>query len=397
MNTPIRRGPLLIVALLAVGAPIHSFASIERTQPETPGAATADQPLAERELKRIITPSPVNALVVIDDGKSVIAGLTGGQIPAGVWTIETGEQGRQMEVEPSVEFHTWAMALSPDGKHVFGAGCGYAASVVEKERQSRSPEDVYSYIQPTDFGVRVWDAATGKLVRTLTGHTKQVPAIGVSPDGARLATGSWDSTVRVWNVATGELEREIPAAEKPLGVTALAFTPDGASIITVANDRTVRVFSVADGAETRRIEMDRNTPALAIFPKTTRIAVGHLVAVKHFDFASGRRLLDFPFPPGEGVMNRVNAIVCSPDARWLAACNGLPTPHTLPRKHGGLADHTQEIRVWDAATGDLLLQLKGHVNAINALAYTPAGRLVSGGADCSIRVWDASVEPAPAP
>ena len=40
-----------------------------------------------------------------------------------------------------------------------------------------------------DGTVRVWEAASGRLLHTLTGHTGWVRAVGWSPDGARLVSG----------------------------------------------------------------------------------------------------------------------------------------------------------------------------------------------------------------
>jgi hypothetical protein len=52
------------------------------------------------------------------------------------------------------------------------------------------------------------------------------------------------------------------------------------------------------------------------------------------------------------------------------------------------ADKT--VRVWDAHTGDELLQLKGHTGFVNGVAVTPDGaRIVTGSADKTVRVWDA--------
>ena len=38
----------------------------------------------------------------------------------------------------------------------------------------------------------------------LTGHTDAVGVVAFSPDGHRLATGSYDHTIRLWNADTGQ-------------------------------------------------------------------------------------------------------------------------------------------------------------------------------------------------
>ncbi|MGH8887758.1 MAG: pentapeptide repeat-containing protein, partial [Egibacteraceae bacterium] len=60
-----------------------------------------------------------------------------------------------------------------------------------------------------DGTVRVWDAATGEPVRTLTGHTGPVLGVAFSPDSRWLATASADRTVRVWDAARGECVRTL--------------------------------------------------------------------------------------------------------------------------------------------------------------------------------------------
>jgi hypothetical protein len=55
-----------------------------------------------------------------------------------------------------------------------------------------------------DKTVRLWDAATGKEIRSLSGHSAHVNSVAFSPDGTRIASGSLDNTVRLWDAGTGK-------------------------------------------------------------------------------------------------------------------------------------------------------------------------------------------------
>ena len=56
-----------------------------------------------------------------------------------------------------------------------------------------------------DRTIRLWDAATGKLLASLEGHTGAVYSVAWSPDGKTVASGSGDQTVKLWAAATGKL------------------------------------------------------------------------------------------------------------------------------------------------------------------------------------------------
>jgi WD40 repeat protein len=51
-----------------------------------------------------------------------------------------------------------------------------------------------------EFDVHLYEAATGKLRRRLSGHDLPVRSLAFSPSGGLLASGSLDSTVLVWDV-----------------------------------------------------------------------------------------------------------------------------------------------------------------------------------------------------
>ena len=51
-----------------------------------------------------------------------------------------------------------------------------------------------------DDTVRLWNAATGNLLRTFKGHTLDVTSVAFNPDGLTLASGSMDGTILLWDV-----------------------------------------------------------------------------------------------------------------------------------------------------------------------------------------------------
>jgi WD40 repeat protein len=76
--------------------------------------------------------------------------------------------------------------------------------------------------------VWLWDAASGTLVRKLSGNEYPARSVAFSPDGRHLAGMQAGDHVRVWEVATGKLVATL--ALEGGGPKTLAFSPDGAAL-----------------------------------------------------------------------------------------------------------------------------------------------------------------------
>ena len=227
-----------------------------------------------------------------------------------------------------------------------------------------SPEGTRVLTGSDDNTARLWDAMTGKPVATLEGQGS-----AFSPDGTRVLTGSWDNTARLWDAATGKTVAVLEGHRGP--AWAVAFSPDGKSVLTGSGDGTARLWDAVTGKPLATLEHTGAIMAVAFSPDGTRVLTGsNDRTARLWDAATDKRLATL-----EGHMGTVSAVSFSPDgARVLT----------------GSIDRT--ARLWDAATGKRVATLEGHTGRVNAVAFSPNSALVlTGSNDGTAGLWDAAI------
>ncbi|MGH9854902.1 MAG: WD40 repeat domain-containing protein, partial [Blastocatellia bacterium] len=96
-----------------------------------------------------------------------------------------------------------------------------------------------------DSTLKVWDAMTGEMLRTLEGHSAYVIGCAFSPDGKLIVSASSDRTLKVWDAMTGEMLRTLEGHSD--SVSGCAFSPDGQLIVSASDDSTLKVWDAESG------------------------------------------------------------------------------------------------------------------------------------------------------
>jgi WD40 repeat protein len=114
-------------------------------------------------------------------------------------------------------------------------------------------------------GVRLFDPATGRVLRTLTDPGDDSISLAFAPNGT-LATGTLDDTVEMWNPTTGKREAP-PLLADSSPITDVAFDPSGSRFVATGyGDGAVRMwFTGSLEQEGPRMPADPDTTAAAVF------------------------------------------------------------------------------------------------------------------------------------
>ena len=285
------------------------------------------------------------------------------------WDLKTSEKtSLQMEGDRDLLL---GLAFSPDGTKLastgtkgdifFAAGFGHSISTPRSDEVIRTTDvrtgraltetpghgrnlafssDGKTVAFENGISIHLWDTETGKTLdvshvdptnETDASLENVINAFAFSPDGKRLASGTWGGEVHLWNSETGEALTTFLRAEPQKGqhnrdtIRTLAYSSDGA-MLAVGSDTHIRIRLLEGERQIGFKNVDGQTDALAFSPDSTVLAIG--------------------------------------------------------RNNGG-------IELWKITTGDQLTTLDGHTGQVETLTFSPDNKtLVSTGQDGTILVWD---------
>jgi WD40 repeat protein/tRNA A-37 threonylcarbamoyl transferase component Bud32 len=277
-------------------------------------------------------------------------------------------EASRLGAAPTVALRLITAAAAQPGRALLATLRGHDRPIVSAEIQ----RDADRLLTASEDGTaKLWDLQTGASIATFTGCRLVLWGARFSPDGQRIATACTDGMVRIY-AASGALERELAARRGGGGSEYLSsqFAPDGRRIVTVGS-KSVALWDVATGAPVWAVEVATAQESVAYSPDAAVIATADL------DFENGH----------------VNL--------WSAATGKLL--HRLPSGYatsiefdptGGrllTASSSKVAQVWTVHDGKLALTLSGHSDWLDKARFSADGKLIATAArDHSVRIWDAA-------
>lgn len=326
------------------------------------------------------------------DGKRLVT-VSGGNSTLRVWNVVTSQEiGRPIASVSGYEF--LSTAFSPDGKQVLAASTGGSARIWNAasgrlvrvlrtagrgslETAAFSPDGKSIVTAGSDGVVRGWDAGTGRQVFLLrAGGSNQLRGAAFSPDGRLAATGSrygivaiWRKTVPKSGSATWTLVRSISLPEGD-AVNGVAFSRNGKLLAAASQSGNVFFVEVPSGAywgalnaigrAVNRVEFDPADPLLVLAASDDGLA---RIYNWHTRKQVGRSFGSPNWP--------IHGAAFSPDGKLIVT-----------------ASNDGYARLWNAASQHQVGKKFGYGNSMDSAVFDGNKKIITTENDGYTIIWD---------
>jgi WD40 repeat protein len=203
-------------------------------------------------------------------------------------------------------------------------------------------------------------------------HKNIFDSSSFSPDGAWMASGSYDDTLKLWDLASGRFLGQVGHHQR--AVLSLAFSPEG-TLLASSQEGLVRLWRVARPPAGRVIPTGAtslarlSTDGLLLAPSGYTRRQGALTRTRAVELATGKAVGP-ELVPGGVIMDAA----FSPDGAWLALIAST-TPDRLNAPFGTQGG-SGNLQWWNHLTGERVGEPIPLPSEPRGVAVHPSGRWV---------------------
>jgi eukaryotic-like serine/threonine-protein kinase len=256
----------------------------------------------------------------------------------------------------------------------------FATKGASGTQQVKFSQDGQRLVAAAGNTLYLWEVESARSLLTYVGPTQN--SFGIfSPDGSLLVSAYYDQKadirpaghdIRGWDARTGKALWTSSASSAAVNIEQAAFRPDGQVLALPAENGDILLLSTTTGQQQETLHGHQHVRMVAFSPDGTKLAsAGEWpdTTVRLWDTATWKCLQTL-----HGHRNTIVSLRFSPDGSRLVS---------------GSSDQT--ARLWDTGTGGLIAVLRGHSGALERSYFNPDGsRILTFGTDKTLRAWDAA-------
>jgi len=316
-----------------------------------------------------------------------------------------------------------------------------SGSIANNERIFSVANNGQIFATASGSDATLWDAKTGAIMATLTGHQDHIRHITLSGNNERILTIADDNSARLWDVQTG---RQLARMQHNNKITAAMFSPDNNQVVTASLDGSARFWSAKSGVQQTQIALNYAVKTAAYSPNSKYLAIVTISTLSLWETTNGTKIVSMSLkktsdnnnnnnsksnnPSGFNEVTAADAIRFSPNGRQLilsgagqafelrdattaqlirsintvGIADGIADDMANRNTEGGFADFSSDNnsiigttqynspspgKIWDLQTGKVIRQLKSTL--ITPIQFSPDGRYLTAPSNKGyVRSWD---------